>query len=233
MVFVCNFHMNVWYHSGNAYTCVPTIEQSGCEYFLAEVKGTHLPGKTNSDVTGMNFWDRTINQFPKNLEIFFPNLDRFHFRNSNLFSISSEDLRPFRNLVYFAIGEKSKLMSIESDLFKYTPKLELVAFNNAPIKNVGFGLLDNLKHLKQVNFFNNDCINVRAGTTQEIEELKRKLTLQCPPLMLACPQGCSDRADSSDKEIAELKKLVHDQGSSITYLAQKIVELEKKIENFQ
>lgn len=140
-----------------------------------------------------------------------------HFRNSNLRIISAADLKPFPDLIYLSMQFRTKLSEIDGDLFKYTPKLQLVAFAGS-IHHFGYNLLENLGDLQHVGF-QSPCLNMSASNPEEIEELKRKLTAQCPPLQVECADSCLERFKVQEKEIAEIKISFED----------RIVELEKQV----
>lgn len=222
MVFNCRYYDNNWYLLGNAYTCTPTLSETNYESTLTSVTGNHLSGRTNADLTGLNFWQIEINRLLKKIETFFPNIKRIHFQNSNMQSITADDLKPFPLLEYFYTSEKCKLFSIDGDLFKNNPKLQLVAFSHTFIEHFGFNLLTNLKELREAKFHKNLCADIVAKTPQAIQELSLHLSTNCPPLKIECPETCVKRIESTDTEVATLK-------GSLAQYGERIVELEKQI----
>ena len=104
-----------------------------------------------------------------------------NFWQGNITTISAEDLKPLPNLLMLIIGGQ-KLITIDGDLFKHTPWVTDILFNDNIIENVGLDLLTGLTNLTYVDFTSNTCINRSADTPAAIENLRNELISQCPPL---------------------------------------------------
>jgi hypothetical protein len=154
------------------------------ERALQGVSGDHLDGKVNADVVFLSlFLSANLSHMSTNIESFFPNLRGISWYSVNLRFISAEDLKPFPNIVTFAVTT-NKLVTIDGDLFKYTPKLQWIVFANNLIEHVGENLLTDLKDLVHVHFGNNVCIAFMANTPEALVELKQMLPVKCPPAPL-------------------------------------------------
>jgi hypothetical protein len=166
---------------GIVYECFSRAENTGNSTIIEEVRGKHLINKTNEDVESFFENGNKLTSIPTNLASFFPKLKAIIII-APLLQLSSSDLKPFPNLVRFDLAY-GKFTSIDGDLFQYTRKLKIILFYVPELKNVGENLLTGLDDLLHVTFYSNRCIGYfDAKTPQEIQELKQKLLLQCPPL---------------------------------------------------
>jgi hypothetical protein len=97
---------------------------------ISSINGTHSNGKNNNNVKGLffGFENHTIDidNFPRNLSSFFPNLRAIALKVSK---ISSIDLEPFADLEIFMLAG-SEMTSILGDLFKHNEKLEELHFED-------------------------------------------------------------------------------------------------------
>lgn len=179
VVIDCEFKMVNEVPVGNAYKCRASSELTGNLSIIEEVRGVHLEGRTNKDIEVFE-GQYKAEYIPTNLASIFPNL-RGIFFNSPLVVLIANDLKPFPNLVRFwSFG--SRMTSIEGDLFQHTKKLQWITFYSARLLNIGANILDGLPELTSADFQGNACINFGATTPALIPELKRLLSVQCPPL---------------------------------------------------
>ena len=184
MLFHCLFEHIDWDIVGSLYSCLITRhESSGNDSALLGVIGTHYRGLTNYNVRALSTdTTQSFNQFPTNIEIFFPNLLLIDFWSAGLTSLSADLFKPFPNLRVFS-ADLNRLVTLDGDLFKYTPNIQSISFRNNLIRNVGRGFLEGLSELKQVLFLNNPCIHFFAVSPEAIEYLKIELERACPPLV--------------------------------------------------
>lgn len=176
--FHCEFTVTSWSVVKNAYTCVPTINTSGSKTELDSVIGAHEFQKSNSDVEFLFVYKQTVERMPKGIENFFPNIKVIEINTANLSSISADDLKPFPDLLMFA-SFNNKLLSVDGDLFKFTPKVRWATFHKSAVEHVGTDLFAPLKDLVYVNFEGNTCIDSMAKTPEEIKKLREELALKC------------------------------------------------------
>jgi hypothetical protein len=180
----CEFRLTTWVIVKEihdyVYTCLrPYITGTG---EVTEIRGTpgHYYGQNDSTVEALWAMDSRIFEFPVGLGNFFPNLKVFVIYNSNLRTISSEALK-FPKLLYFAITY-DRIQTLDGNLFANTPNLVQINVNVNEIEHIGHDLLTGLYQLKEVSFERNDCVSMKANTTETIQELNRQLPISCPPL---------------------------------------------------
>ena len=216
IIFDCNFRTSQWTQIDNLYTCnVRQVTPSGSNTALADVRGIHLPGQTNENVQAIeNLNTFSYNRIPTNLKDFFPNLIGIYFWRGNITTISAEDLQPFPNLRIFGI-ESHRLVTIDGNLFKHTPRVQIVMLSDNLIENVGLNLLTGLTNLNIAVFLRNTCINSFADTPAGLENLRNELISQCPPLV--CPIRCT-----INEETDELR-------SQVNELQEKLIALEARL----
>lgn len=154
---------------GDRYVCHAKVVDSSDLTRFEGVPLGHPIGKNNADVEGLFIENGDLAYIPVGLEEIFPNLKSITLRNSNLETISAEDLKPFPNLLSLTV-ESSNVDDLEGDLFKYTPHIQSIEFENNLISSVGEGLLSGLSDLKLAQFEGNTCIDIRAETPQEIRD---------------------------------------------------------------
>lgn len=183
VIFNCNFTLESRVVLGEVYHCRPTVSNTGTKT-LQNVTGNHLGARNNSDVKYLYVYNQNLNYVPANINHFFPNLTGLEWYNSNLLSVTSEDLRPFPQLIIFS-SFINKLVEIDGDLFEFTPNLRWISFYNNLLEHIGNDLLTNLTVLEQVGFQLNPCIGIYASTTPAIQDLNRQLPISCPPRIIS------------------------------------------------
>lgn len=189
IVFNCRFTNISWNYLPLTYTCEVRVEEvSGNDTALLDVRGTHLSDRTDYDVQGLAVFNHySYTKIPSGIDGFFPNLTALQFWGGGFTSLSAEDLKPFPNLLLFVVGW-NKLVTVNGDLFRYTPQLRTVDFSGNRIETVGIYVLAELTDLKSVDFTSNSCIHNKAVGRTEIEILKTDLVLRCPPTKPEPPQ---------------------------------------------
>lgn len=148
---------------------------------LVGVKGDHLPGKNNLHVEAFDLQNQDLRQIPSEVGIFFPYLRILQWFNSNLWSLSATDLQQFPNLILLIVS-KNKITTLDSDVFRFTPRLISINFENNLLFHVGENMLGNLRYLTKAYFRSNPCYNDFEVTANGIKQLNTKLPIACPPL---------------------------------------------------
>lgn len=202
--FLCEFREDLdWNYAGNVYTCWNaklTILTSWT--VLESVRGQHISGRSNIDVRALHVNQEAtkLENLPRQIENFFPNLVLLEWRNGNLKSVTADDFRHFPELINLNLGV-NKIVSLDGDLFKYTPKIKFLSFFYNKIMNVGTGVLANLNDLSYVYFGDNPCTysweqaQEWANTTQGIRNLSARLAIDCPPLPATEPTTTTTTTD--------------------------------------
>lgn len=173
---------------------------------LEDVRGNHLTGKSNLDVEFLDIGQQDLAYIPKGIEKFFKNLIGIRYKHSNLATISSDDLKPFPQLLFFGMYD-TKLVSLDGNLFQNNLNLQVVSIFANKIEHIGPNLLGGLSQLKDVSFTSNVCINNYAYSMEAIKELNEQLPILCPPkideLLLYKTEN-----EKANKRIAELEMTI-------------------------
>lgn len=145
-------------------------------------------GSTYNDVKRfhINLSHGYIHELPGGVENIFPNLESFWWTHGQITSVGASIFEPLKDLLVVRLAY-NKLVSINGDLFKSTRKIVAIQFSNNDIENTGQDLLTGLDGLRYADFTANQCIDSYANTTFEIQEMKLRLPLQCPPFITVPP----------------------------------------------
>lgn len=139
------------------YTCdvIGVFEITSSE--ITEVRGHHVSGKTNDDVNGFTSGFGVLKIFPHNLTHFFKNLDKIQIHNSNIKSITKDDLKQFNGKLKVLQLQGNEIDVIKSDLFDDNKNLEIFWVYNNKIRHVEEKALDGLENLIWLSFSSNPC----------------------------------------------------------------------------
>lgn len=218
--------MEEWLGLGNAYTCRAAVFALEDEFYLHEVGFDHLEGKSKYDVEVFDVQNQTFRYIPKNLDEFFPNLKCINWYNSDLTSISSDDLKPFPDLVRLGVW-LNNLESLDGDLFKYTPKLKIIDFEENHIRHVGHGLLSGLHELEEIYFWNNICIDDDAFDSESVRQLEQELMEKCPPLKSDNNNEVIEDADNEVSEVHDIEETSEEFQASNDDSSSKIYDIDE------
>lgn len=131
------------------YNCIVAAIEFDGSLDVTGIRGSHLDGKNNQDVQGFavagyrNYSIREFKTIPKNITNFFPNVDAIDWISGNLTKITSENLKPFSNLLWLYVSNNN-IEQLDSDLFQHAPKMRLVVFYGNKIQHVGLDFIDRL-----------------------------------------------------------------------------------------
>jgi Leucine-rich repeat (LRR) protein len=188
------------------YGCKATIVPDAEKSFITAVSQNHSEGMTFDDVRLLYYArEQTIPQLPKLGFKFYPKLEAFSASRVSLERISSRDFLNLPSCLRIVFLYNNKLREIPSDLFRFTPNVEVVALNGNQIKHVGNNFLDslNVKTLQKLGIFENSCTNfevVGMGNEKKIDELKIELKTKCQPTQ----QMIEEEEKLKDLEVVEL-----------------------------
>lgn len=188
----CIYEVKTWtVESNHLYTCRGTIISMENPRVITSVSGTHLRGRADSDVMGIVIAEnRILDTVPRNLENFFANIEAFQWSHGNLSSIDASVFEPFRNMIFIHLGY-NQLVTLESDLFQQNRNLREIRFGRNILQHVGHNLLSGLPNLILADFSGNTCTGLFATNSQEVEDVNRKLPIECPPSSTTPPTGTS------------------------------------------
>lgn len=189
-----------------------------------------------------------LERIPKGIEKFFPHLIGLRWSNGFLTTVTAEDLQPFPDLQIFYVYN-NKIVSIDGDLFKNNPKLNVIYFHGNLLENIGSGLLDGLDNLVQAFFNMNSCIDMEATSPSMIEQLKLGLRILCSSLEAdkvpnelasmtmgivttsGCSIGCIELIEESVRQkVEKLNEELVEQNAINAEQSQAISELRRAIE---
>ncbi len=226
----CQFQTIEFSAVGNIYSCIENslFNESGK---VTYVSGTHISGKANQDVRGLRLYKRSMNQFPVNIEAFFPKIIALNFGENSITHINNSHLIPFPQLQYLSLW-KNRLTSLDGNLFSGLDSIKYINFEFNKIKHVGHDLV--LPNSGEINFYGNVCINILASNPDEIAWLRFLLTVYCPPTILHIENSLESRTNLLTH--VNLKVHILEQNNSqieqrLRLLAQRVASLETIIED--
>lgn len=123
----------------------------------------HQTGKTNEDVTLINFDDCIVTAVPQGLTKVFPNLKVLVIFNSKLKQVSKNDLAEYKNLEVLHFGH-NEIEVLPESLFEGFENLKRISFYENKLKVVAPNILDELNNLERVNFLGNTWYNMCFST---------------------------------------------------------------------
>lgn len=218
-----------WEAFSRDYTCEGTIKLDGDDENVRTVTNTHRDQMRNADVRGlMIVQQRDLEKFPKGLERHFHHLMGIDFEDCGLTRISSEDLRPFKELLQINLSG-NRLTELPHDLFQFNPKLKKIDFSSNLILHVGLEIFNNLPHLSMVNMRENSCTadNSYATKKEELKELEWELSVECPPTL----EMLSNSLFGSREFVDNIKRISSEDSEDVrNELLQEIQELERKVQ---
>lgn len=215
------------------YQCQAKVVNSGRD-ILENVIGLHITDRNNFDVESLHLVHQNLHKLPENLHQFFPNLVKIYVGNSNLMTLTADDLKHFGNLKVLDVWN-NKLSTLPRDLFDFTPKLQRIHFSKNLLQRVGKNLLNGLRELKQADFRHNHCINFWAQTEHEIQELKQQLIIRCSESEVSeetigdSIEVLSDRSESLVKMVAKLKLELRNLQQNFALQSDTIISLAKEV----
>jgi hypothetical protein len=186
----------------------------------------------NADVRGlMIVQQRDLEKFPKGLERHFHHLMGIDFEDCGITKISSDDLKPFKELLQINLSG-NRLTELAHDLFQFNPKLKKIDFSGNSIMHIGHEIFKNLAHLNMVNMKDNSCTgdNSYATKKEEIKELEWELSVECPPTL----EMLSNSLFGTREFIENVKRISEADTDDVrNELLQEIQELEKKVQELR
>ncbi|CAG9811219.1 unnamed protein product [Chironomus riparius] len=150
MDLICSFELYMFNTGDTFYQCViehQKIPQNKKLRFI----GLHMTGKSDLDVTFVEFRDCICPRIPQGLKNYFENLKILGFYNSKLKELVKDDFEDYEDLERF-ICERNLVKFLPGDLFEGTKKLKYIKFFNNNIEIIEPTILDSLDSLKYANF---------------------------------------------------------------------------------
>lgn len=155
------------------------LEVSNPNETVTSMSGT-LPGVLDyAKVTSFEIKSSPALEFlPRDIQKFFPNLEKISISNTGLKIITSDNLRNFTKLKSLIL-RNNKLNELDYELLKFNPNIEEIDLSGNDLKYLGKNILKPLESLKKFDISNNICANETANNPSEIRKLKIKLNENC------------------------------------------------------
>lgn len=210
MVLNCNFGNRNFISISGVYTCDATIDFTGTDAIVADIRGSHLAGKHHGDVRGISFSNHVMRNMLSNINGSFPNIQVIQIVNMRLESISNTQLSSFPQLRNLEITN-NYIQSVNKNLFSYNSQLQAVILNNNPmLRHVDYRAFEDLRGLRFLQLNNNECItNVTVNNNhEEISTHFFNIFRQCPitTRMIQDEIMSSDELTTIKNDILELQK---------------------------
>jgi hypothetical protein len=166
------------------YTCHIIEQKNIADPITITVKGEHWSGKSNNDVVTLYIGKCDFVTFPRNLQELFPNLKWIMIDGCNLKHIGTEHIGKWKKMRRFWVVN-CQLRRLDGDIFRGLGKLKDVCFNRNNLQEIELEIVEDLKRMNNVNFFNNPNINmwyVRGSNKLfSMEELTEEIRVKCAP----------------------------------------------------
>lgn len=163
---------------GISYTCVAkNFLTTLNERTVTEMKGQHVPGKTNDDVKKFYVFKQSCPYLPLNVSSFFKNLDIYYVKNSNVQHVMRGDLDGFTTIKIFDVSH-NPIEKIEGNLFEGQTSIEIVAFYECHLKIIDPRAFNPLFNLKEVHLDHNVCINYRTRSSDRLKQYEIETSIE-------------------------------------------------------
>lgn len=196
----------------------------------------HYPGKSNSNVNGIDSYQKTIQYFPSGMDKIFGNLKLISIWHGRIKEIHQSDLRPFSKLVYLSLHQNN-IEVIDDGLFDFNPNLEVITLSNNRISHIDQFVFDNLVKLAYLGFDANPCINMEARASQAmVRDIIRIAKIKCTNSnVLRSRLDTNAIGRSRNLEFSELENDSSEDhakmSQTILILSEKVSKLEQKLKN--
>jgi Leucine-rich repeat (LRR) protein len=221
-----------WAVFDRAYTCDGIVVMDGDDDIVTSVSHSHRHPLKNEHVYGLVIvHQRSLEKFPRGIESHFRYLKGIDLEGCGLTRISSEDLRPFKDLLQISLDE-NRLTELPHDLFQHNLKLQRIDIEGNLLYHVGLEIFSNLHHLSVVYMKHNACTseNSFALRHEELKELAWELSVECPPTL----SMLSNSLFGSNKFVENVRKISSENSEEVREeLMMKIEELERKIQEIK
>lgn len=172
----CEYSVDIFGFVGTVYTCTGTIVLNDPKDTVTSTSGSHHRRMNDSTVEGLWIYQKHLNHFPKNVELFFPNLKAISLEDNSITKVSNAVLRPHQHLEWLNLSG-NRINQLDSDIFDGLPNLKFIDFYDNHIKKIGHDI--KLPSTGNINFHSNLCIDMGATNPKEIAALHLNLLVMC------------------------------------------------------
>jgi hypothetical protein len=208
----CGFGSETWsYVTGSFYRCYVENKEDFTASLISidAAVGTHTGDNKNDDVTDFDLSSApNLIHFPKNLDKVFPDLEVIAIYDTNLQTITQDDLKMFPRLK-FGYFTHNQLKVITTDTFRFNPKLERIDLDNNLIFHIEPHTFDGLRKLTALYVSHNDknCDLTEAETKTDTAALVQKVNIgKCYSLAYEVQQSLKNHLKDEQEQIKNLKK---------------------------
>lgn len=168
-----------WKTFDKPYACVDyeVSAKENIKETITGVTGSIKEGLTNDDVIVLDLRG-FFNIIPTGFDKFFKNLLGFSVYNTQLITISSDDLVQFPKLRELWIYS-NVLEYLPSNLLDNNPDIEYIHFHSNQIKFIGSEFFSKVPKLYGADFSSNVCINKSAGDSKALQSLIKDIKKKC------------------------------------------------------
>lgn len=145
---------------------------------ITQVTGTHMAGKSNSDVTSFLIKKQQTKYIPTGFMTIFPNLKAFEVKASHLKYLTRDDLSGAFNLKKLVFSHND-VEELNGDTFTGFTELETLDMHDNKLKIIGADIFDSINALQTVNFLKNRCINKNYPRDMGFQEMKQEIRQKC------------------------------------------------------
>lgn len=117
---------------------------------IAEVKGYHVEGLTNNDVTQLNFTNIKFYCIPHNLSTFFPNINSIYVDCNNYKIVWKETLAQFNNLRKFSVISNRLAYLSEINLFEFNKNISRISIEGMTLKSIHPEMITDTSKITQI-----------------------------------------------------------------------------------
>lgn len=218
-----------WWLTGDVYGCHAAIIFIGDIRIVTNVTGDgHLHGLSNNDVKAFVGNGGILKHAPHNLHEFYPNLEVLEMLGVELEEISAEALSGLYKLRTLIVPY-NKIKVIGNDLFKNNPLMIGVSIHNNLIRHVAHNVFDHLDRLERILFQLTSCMDAAAGTPDELNLLKFRLSVNCPPTFEMIQERILSGDEFQKKVDQRAAEIVSPLNSKLNEVAQQLLHADHRL----
>lgn len=219
-VIPCTFMTREWPVVGTIHECFSMqVDFKEPNEVVDNVTLTLPNGVSIDEIKVVCIHETTCHYFPKGIEKIFKNLVALQVTYSGLKSITQENLKPFTRLRGLWLNDNN-LISLEPNLFRFNPMLEIVRFDSNRLRVISIDIFDFTPKLTETHFTDNVCTSKVGKTKAQINQIVWEIIQNCQPPR---ENGIQDESDEIKSFKAELKQ----ERLRIAHIKKKIHEIDE------
>lgn len=209
----CEFYETVWHNVTGTACVAKNMVVTEPDSYVKMINGQGGIYFHTYNVRVVKMDNQTVHYIPKGIELLFPGIMGISIGESNLQSITKEDLKPFDALeIIWLYG--NNLHKLDGDLFEYNSQLKAINFGGNELTFIGEKILTPLKNLEQAYFGRANCIDMYAMRKDELPDMIAEVQAKCGITALideisnlkVMLKACDDKLDSATKNLFTYSK---------------------------